>query len=236
MRGVGFLALTTVCAFILSAAGIRAQTVSGSLVKDAVASYIRQSTPESVETAIRFKDLKTSYPVGYKQVRLTVTSANSVAMKGLVTFLVKARAAHKESGFTQIIPVTVEIRTFQDVLVTTKTIQPRTEIGPDEVSAVRTETTNMMNPVSRLSQLKGKCTSRWIQSGKALTFDMFQPVPLVKYGDNITIVVRSKNIVVSDQGSAIQDGTLNQIIRVVNEYKDNLRGKVIGKDEVLLVN
>ncbi len=236
MRGVGFLALTAVCAFILSAARIQAQTVSGALVKNAISAYIKQATPESIETSIRFKDMKASYPVGYNEVKLSVTSANSVAMKGLVTFLVKARAAHKESGFTQLIPVTVEIRTFQDVLVTTKTIQPRAEIGPDDVSAMRTETTNMLNPVSSLSQLKGKCTSRWIQSGKALTFDMFQLVPLVKYGDNVTIVVRSKNIVVSDQGSALQDGTLNQVIRVVNEYRDNLRGKVIGKDEVLLVN
>ena len=236
MRSVGFLTMAVVCVLALASAAAEAQSVSGTLVKNAVADYIRRATADSVETAIQFQDLKPSYQVGYREVKLVVTSSNSVVMKGLVTILVKALPAHRESGFTQIIPVTVKVRTFQDILVSTRTIQPHAEIGADEINIVRTETTDLMNPVSRLSQLRGKWTSRWIQSGKALTFDMFEPVPLVKYGDNVTIVVRSNNIVVSDQGTSLQNGTLDQVIRVTNGYRDNLRGKVIGKDEVLLVN
>ncbi len=96
--------------------------------------------------------------------------------------------------------------------------------------------TDLTDPVTDLSQLKNKWTSRWIQSGKALTFDMFEDEPIVKRGDNVTIIFKTKNVVVSEEGSALQDGKLNDIIGITNEYRDNLRGKVTGKGEVVLVN
>ena len=232
--GLGMTALLFLLAVAVSTSS--AQTVSGNAVRDAVASYIRQSASRSMETSLEFEDLKKDYSVGYKKCELTVSSANSVTMKGLVTFLVKARPLRSEKGFTQIIPVTVKIRTFQNILVAAQTINPHSEIEQDEVSSVRTETTDLQNPVSNLSQLKGKWSTRWIQSGKPLTFDMFTDEPIVKRGQDITIIFRTKNVTVRDQGSALQDGRMDDIIRVANEYRDNLRAKVVGRGEVVLVN
>lgn len=236
MKGVGLQVVALFFSLVLAAAGVSAQTVSGSAVRDAVASYIKRSLSPSLETSFEFQDLKKSYTVGYMKCRLEVASDNSVTMKGLVTFLVKARPEGREKGFTQIIPVTVKIRTFQNVLVSTQTINPHSVIRKDEVSAVRTETTNILNPVSSLSQLEGKWTTCWIQSGKALTFSMFAEEPVIKQGQAITIIYRTKNITVSDQGSALQDGGMGDVIRVANEYRENLRARVIGRGEVVLVN
>jgi flagella basal body P-ring formation protein FlgA len=230
--GLGITALL----FALGVSATSAQTVSGNAVRDAVASYIKQSASSSMETSLEFEDLRKDYQVGYKKCELVVSSTNSVAMKGLVTFLVKARPLRGEKGFTQIIPVTVRIRTFQNVLVAAQTINPHSEIEQDEISTVRTETTDLQNPVSNLSQLKGKWSTRWIQSGKALTFDMFADEPIVRRGQDITIIFRTKNVTVRDQGSALQDGRMDDIIRVANEYKDNLRAKIVGRGEVVLVN
>jgi flagella basal body P-ring formation protein FlgA len=236
MKSVGLK--LTVLLFLAGLAGVSAsaQTVSGSAVKDVVAAYIKESLPHSIETAIDFEDLKNSYSVGYKNCELSVTSTNSVALKGLVTFLVKARATHSERGYTQIIPVTVKIRTFQRVLIASQTISPHSEIQQDETSAVRAETTDLQNPVSSIDQLNGKWSTRWIQSGKALTFDMFADEPIVKRGQEITIMFKTKNITVRDEGSALEDGRMNDIIKVTNEYRDNLRAKVVGRGEVVLVN
>jgi len=156
-------------------------------------------------------------------------------MKGLVTFLVKVHYSRSASG-TETIPVTAKIRTFQNVLVAAQTIQPHCRIESEQVSLVKTESTDLSNPVIDLSQLKDKWTSRWIQSGKALTFDMFDDEPVVKRGDEVIIVVRAKNVVVREQGNALQDGKLNEVINVVNEYRDNLHARVTGKGEVVLVN
>lgn len=236
MRRVGLEGAAVFISLVMVTAMVSAQTVSGSAVREAVASYIKQSLPPSLETSLEFEHLRKTYPVGYKKCRLVVSSANSVTMKGPVTFLVKARGLGGEIGYTQVIPVTVRIRTFQKVLVAMQTINPHSTIERDEVSAVKTETTEIQNPVTSLSQLKGKWTTCWIQSGKALTFNMLAEQPVIKQGQNITIVYRTKNITVSDQGSALQDGKMGQIIRVANEYRKSLRARVVSSDEVVLVN
>ncbi len=236
MKRVGLELGVLVFAFGLASAAASAQTVSAAAVRDVVASYIKASLPPSLETSINFEDLKKSYPVGYKQCDLVVASANSVTLKGLVTFLVKARPSGREEGYTQVIPVTVRIRTFQKVLVASQTISPHSEIERDDINTVRAETTDLQNPVSSLSELKGKWSTRWIQGGKVLTFDMFTDEPIVKRGQEITIIFRTKNITVRDQGSALQDGKLGDVIRVANEYRDNLRARIVGRGEVVLVN
>lgn len=236
MKRVGFFGMTLLFALIFAAVGARAQTVSGSAVRDVVASYIRSTLPSSLETSIEFKDLRKSYNVGYKKCRLVVSSTNAVSLKGLVTFLVRARAVGHENGFTQVIPVTVNIRTFQTILVAAQTINPHSRIEQDEVTPVRTETTGIQNPVTSLKQLKGKWTTRWIQTGKALTFSMFADQPMIRQGQDITIVYKTKNITVSDQGSALQDGRMGDVIRVANEYRQSLRARVVGRDKVVLVN
>jgi flagella basal body P-ring formation protein FlgA len=211
-----------------------AQTITGESVKSAVENYITKCVPRSVDAVVEFKDLKRSYAASAKDYSLVVSSTNSVNMRGLVTFLVRVRYQHYNNSET--IPVTAEIRTFQNVLVTNQTVQPHCKIESEQVSTVKTESTDLLNPVTDLSQLKHKWTSRWIQSGKALTFDMFDDEPTVKRGDEVMIVVRTKNVVVYEQGNALQDGKLDEIINVVNEYRDNLRARVAGKGEVVLVN
>jgi len=211
-----------------------AQAITGESVKSVVENYIKKSVPESVDVMIEFKDLKQTYSVNQIGHHLEVSSANSVVMKGLVTFLVEVRHENNFNG--QTIPITARIRTFQNVLVTAQTIQPHCKIEADQVNIVKTESTDLQNPVTDLSQLKNKWTSRWIQTGKALTFDMFVDEPVVKRGEDVVIVIRTKNVVVREQGNALQDGKLNDIINVENEYRDNLRVKVTGKGEVVLVN
>lgn len=236
MKRVGLEAAALFLSLVMIAAAASAQTVSGTAVRQVVASYIKQSLPSSLETSIEFEHLRSSYAVGYKKCRLVVASVNSVRMKGPVTFLVRARGLSGEKGFTQVIPVTVRIRTFQRVLVAAQTINLHSTIQSDEVTTVRTETTDIQNPVTNLSQLKGKWTTCWIQSGKPLTFGMFAEEPIIKQGQNITIIYRTKNITVSDQGSALQDGRMGQVINVANEYRQSLRARVVGRGEVVLVN
>lgn len=236
MKGIGLLVFALACFLTFASNETSAQTVSGPAVKNAIETYLKQFSSPSAETVLEFEDLKPEYSIAFRDYSLSVTSVNSVTKKGLVTFLVKVRDSLRGDGSSETIPVTVKIRTFQEVLVATQTIKPHCEIGTDEVSSIKTESTEMANPVTELGQLKGKWTSGWIQSGRALTFDMFDDEPVVKRGDDVMIVFKTKNVVVRELGSALQDGKLNEIIRVTNEYKDNLRGKVTGKGEVVLVN
>jgi len=235
-----FLALC-LCVFI--PLSLLAQTISGESVRHVVDNYIKKSVPSYIDATTEFEDLKQGYALPFEDCSLTVSSVNSVTMKGLVTFLVKVHSNDKRISGQDLrnvndktIPVTVKIRTFQNVLVTTATLKLHDEVQPDEVNVIKTESTDLSNPVTDLSQLRNKWTSRWVQTGKALTFDMFDDEPVIKRGDNVTILFKTKNIVVREQGSALQDGRINDVIGVTNEDRDNLRGKVTGKSEVVLVN
>jgi len=210
------------------------QAIPGDQVRKSVEDYIGQLSVPSTEFTTEFTDLKASYHSYSKSYSLEVASANSSVMKGLVTFLVKVKSRAVPRS-DQTIPVTVRIRTFERVLVAARTIQPHVEIAPADVRTVRAETTDLPSPVSDVPQLKAKWTSRWIQEGKPLTFDMFEDEPVIKRGDEVSIVVRTRNVVVREQGNALQDGKMNDIISVTNESRDNLRGRVIGKGEVVLV-
>ena len=213
---------------------LSAQTISGETVKTTVEHYINRSVPSSVEATIEFVDLKRDYRVSTNDCIVVVSSANSVNMKGLVTFFMKA--VYPRYGKGETFTVTARIRTFQNVLVSTQTIQPHCRIELDQIRLVKSESTDLPNPVTDLSQLKNKWTTRWIQNGRALTFDMFEDEPIVKRGDEIMIVVKTKNVIVREQGNAQQDGKMNDVINVINEYRDNLRAKVIGRGEVVLAN
>ena len=221
--------------FLSQPAELLAQTISGELVRTAVENYIKKSVPADVDATIELRDLRQYYAVSEKQWTLAVSSANSVNMKGLVTFLVKISYSHK-GIYDQTFPVTAKIRTFENVLVAIRTIQPHCKIDPDQVNLVKTESTDLQNPVTDLNQLSNKWTSRWIQNGKVLTFDMFDNEPVVKRGDDVLIMVKTKNVVVREKGSALQDGKIDEIIGITNEYRETLRGRITGKDEVVLVN
>jgi flagella basal body P-ring formation protein FlgA len=213
-----------------------AQLVSGTEIESAIKRYVRTVISPSTEYLIEFKDVRSKYDVGFSNPSLSVSVANSFLLKGLVTFMVKAESRGDVSTHSSVIPVTANVRTFEKVLVSTKMIQPHAVIDSSLVSAIRSETTEIANPVTNIGQLDGKWTNRWIQAGKVLTSEMFDLIPLVKRGDDVTVIFRTKNVIVKDRGTALQDGRLNEVIKVMNEYKEPLIGKVIAKGEVLLVN
>lgn len=229
------VALTVVAIFSFSGK-VYSQSVFAADIESTVRNYVRMVTSPSTEYIIEFKDLRSKYDIGFSNPSLSVSVANSLIMKGLVTFMVKVKPRSGASINYLVIPVTAKIRTFEKVLVATQMIQPHTIIDSGLVSIIRSETTEIPNPVTSIDQLIGKWTNRWIQTGRILTSDMFDVVPLVKRGDDVTVIFRTKNVIVKDRGTALQDGKLNEIIKVTNEYKETLMGKVIGKGEVLLLN
>ncbi|MGC8594336.1 MAG: flagellar basal body P-ring formation chaperone FlgA [Candidatus Kryptoniota bacterium] len=231
------LALALTVLMMISTSGeIYAQSVSGTEIQSAINSYVRRAISPSTEYFIEFKDLRSKYDVGFSNPFLSVSVANSLFLKGLVTFMVKAESRVNASTHFSMIPVTARVRTFEKVLIATRMIHPHEVIDSSSVSLMRSETTEIVNPVASIGQLDGKWTNRWIQAGKILTSDMFDLIPLIKRGDDVAIIFRTKNVTVKDRGTALQDGKLNEVIKVANEYNEPLLGKVIAKGEVLLVN
>ncbi len=87
--------------------------------------------------------------------------------------------------------------------------------------------------ITNLEQAIGKETKISLRAGQVLTSYNLKIPPLIKKGQMVVIVARGKNFVVKAKGIALQDGNLNQMIRVKNiQSKKVVWGKVISPEEV----
>ena len=62
---------------------------------------------------------------------------------------------------------------------------------------------------------------------------MMKPIPLIKKGDAINIILKNTNLEVKLKGKALSDGKKNDIIRIKSsDYKKILKGEVIDSKNV----
>ena len=75
--------------------------------------------------------------------------------------------------------------------------------------------------------------ARRLSAGDVLTPQMLQPAHLIQRGDRITINASNDSFTISMPGEALEDGVLDQLIRVRNlSSGKTVRGIVSGKTEV----
>ena len=117
---------------------------------------------------------------------------------------------------TKKIPISVMVRTFQDVLVSSHQLYRNSSIGADDVRIEMRETTNLgrERQISTLDEITDKILIRGVSANRILRNDMFRVPPLVARGAQLNLVVKTKNLVVQTKGLARQEGGLNQFIEV----------------------
>ncbi|MFA4967725.1 MAG: flagellar basal body P-ring formation chaperone FlgA, partial [Candidatus Margulisiibacteriota bacterium] len=82
-------------------------------------------------------------------------------------------------------------------------------------------------------QVAGKVASIMIQKGIVLVDWMVKDDPVVSKGSEVKIVVKSDNILIESQGTAMTDGQLNDIISVRRaDSHEQIQAKVISPDTV----
>jgi len=94
-----------------------------------------------------------------------------------------------------------------------------------------------VRPLPRAEAVVGARAARAIAAGEVVAVAAIVAVPLVKSGDRVRAVVRTPEIEVESVAVATQNGTLDQVIRVVNpETKRAIRARVVGDKEVEVVH
>ena len=84
------------------------------------------------------------------------------------------------------------------------------------------------------AELAGKRLKRRMKAGQILTDDCLESPPLIERGEEITLIVHYKNIIVGCPGKAWQNGRLGEKILVRNQYGKNLTGTVQDANTVLI--
>ena len=123
---------------------------------------------------------------------------------------------NSENNRTKKIPVSILVRTFQDVLVSSHQLNRNSFVRADDVRVETRETTNLRRNrfIITPDEITDKILIRGVSANRILRNDMFRVPPLVARGAQVTLMVKTKNLVVRTKGLARQEGELNQVIEV----------------------
>ena len=107
------------------------------------------------------------------------------------------------------------LHTVERVVVTTRPLTRLAVLGPDDLAVVEREISLLPGGFYRSPQaLYGTLTGRVIGAGEVLTPNLIQVPPLIRRGQQVTVVARHGGLEVRQSGTALADGGLEQRIRV----------------------
>lgn len=130
----------------------------------------------------------------------------------------------------------LDIRVFQNILVSRMKIGRGSFPGEREVTLTRQALTQMVqSPLTAIDQIIGSEAVRDIPSGTVLTAMMFRLPPLVKVGDEVSVVLTSGGLTIITKGQARSQGAKGQLVKVLNpESRQEFMARVIGPNRVEL--
>jgi flagella basal body P-ring formation protein FlgA len=131
-------------------------------------------------------------------------------------------------------PLSVVVRTIGEALVADRLLDRHAVVAAGDVEVQRIETTEYAErPPDGVSELAGLRLKRIVPAGTVLLRSMFEPVPLVRSGRQVTILVRAGSIRVRTSGVARGDGGKGDrvAVRPANGRKE-ISGVVVANDVV----
>jgi flagella basal body P-ring formation protein FlgA len=221
--------LVVIIAFLAEMSGV---PVEGERIRKAVEEYVYSTSGASrqemvVEVRGRMPKLMAS--ASDYSIRIGLESAPK--FKGYVLIPIEIVSQGKTEAKATI---ATHIRTFGNVLVTNHMLQQHQALTKEEITVGQMETTNLPDDrVSDIHWIGGKRTVRMISDNAILCRSMVEPIPLIKQGDAVTIVVGMYNAVVKVQGTARQDGCIGDMIPVqrVGSH-ERFHGRIVSEHVV----
>jgi len=127
--------------------------------------------------------------------------------------------------------VAVRVQTLISIVTTTRNLSPGTRLSADnltmsfyDVSTLRGETSES------ISSVLGSRVKRYVQQGRPLLANL---VCLVCKGDPVTLYVRSGNLSIKSTGTALNDGSIGQVIAAKNNSSGRrVEGIVVAVGEI----
>lgn len=200
------------------------------LTRDRVERFLRQhvlqSTPwkaENVEVRIvSFQPVL--LPPG--QVNFRVVRPAKGITPGLQSFLLAADIGGREATR---LSVRAEIKTFEDVVVTSFPLGIREIVQAKDVRLERRDISSLpVKPFTNINDVVGQQAVRAVEMNEILTQKSVDRPKLVRRGSSITLVYETGSLRVEAPGTAEENGKVGDLIQVKNPTSGKaLRGLVI---------
>ena len=202
-------------------------------LKVLVEDYLERSwAGENVRTEVTYSRLPRNVNLSSSDQELEIVDPLRRRASGAMSLSV---AALNEGNLVQRLPVSLKVRVFEKVIALKNSRGSGHLLSPDDVEVVEQETTGShSSPIKNIEEVVGKRLKRRIKAGVVLTADCVESPPLIERGDEITLIVHYKSIIVCCLGKALQKGCQGEKILIRNQYGKNLMGTVQDAHTVLV--
>ncbi|GAB6042540.1 flagellar basal body P-ring formation chaperone FlgA [Endothiovibrio diazotrophicus] len=133
--------------------------------------------------------------------------------------------------------VSAKISVFAEVLVAARNLPRGTHLTGADASFERRDLSRLpYGYLTDAAELESKMTSRRINAGTVLTPSSMKDAPMVKRGERVTLSINASGLQIRASGTAMQDGTRGQHIRVRNTSSKRIVEGVILAPGLVEVN
>lgn len=211
-----------------AAANLREQDIVEFVRNEAV---VRLQVPKR-DVEVEWQDMKLdslvpTLPDG--RVSLQMAQTARLGGRGSVPVLILVNGQKYRTIFPRL-----EVRIYQTVLVSKAAIGRGSYPSEREVGLARQPIGPMtQSPLTGIDQVIGSEATRDIPPGTVLTAMMFRLPPLVKAGDEVSVVLVSGGLTIITKGQARSAGAKGQLVKIVNlESKQEYVARVVGPNRV----
>ncbi len=227
-----WLLLNIVTGLMLADAG---RTAEANEIQQVVREYILSQVDTTVASVdVEFRSLPTRVMNIPEEGGLRVVHVPHKRLRGNVILAVEVFSPVRvEHTFL----LSVKIREYRSVLKAAGKIEKGSVGESIPVIMDRVESTNITGELLTASeQLVGMRARRIIKAGGILTDDMFEPVPIIKQGRTVRLIVRTGSVVITTSAVAKEDGGPGSVVLVQKEGRgERLKARVVDKETVELL-
>jgi len=199
-----------------------------------VEKYLNEKLPYKPEN----REIKIEMKIGNiiapsKELQLKIIEKRIAMTKG--AFRINIGIYNGEKLYRSIL-LPVKVRTFEDIVVAKENIKTGSVIKRDDLMIKREETTTFGNDIIyNVNDAVGKKTKTIIGKEGILKGNLLENMPIIEKGKFISITVLKGDVVVTAPGKALEDGYMNEFIKVLNlSSKENLMAQVNGNSSVVI--
>ena len=130
--------------------------------------------------------------------------------------------------------VQAKARLISAVVVSNHPISRGSRIGASDVSLEERDVGRIVGGyLTDLTPVVGQVANRSVRAGMVLNRTMMEAAVMIRRGEHVTITARSGGLVVRQEGEALEDGALGEVIRVRNRSsKRTIEGRISGAGAV----
>ena len=136
------------------------------------------------------------------------------------------------------IEIPFKIKIQREVVVANREIPPNSILKDDDLITISREVEDINQIFSEIYDAVGKLSNRRIAKGESIQKRDLQQPKVIKRGQNVSIEVISGNVRIYTNGTAIQDGSIGDVIRVRRDnedHKSTIEGTVVGENLVQII-